>query len=200
MLTPFICLNISEAYCDYPLPIGQGQTISQPFIVALMAEAAKLQPTDKVLEIGTGCGYSAAVLSKCAREVYSAEIIQELGNAAKERLRDLKFDTVHVLVQDGSVGFREYAPFDAIIVTAGAPQLPFDLMCQLSLNGRMVIPVLRQRPEFSTGITHEAAAVIGEQLLRVTRVGAEDRAECFTTEVLTDVRFVPLRGKAGWKE
>lgn len=131
-----------QAYEDYPLPIGEGQTISQPYIVALMTQLADLGPDDKVLEIGTGSGYQAAVLSRLAREVYSIEILEPLGRRAAGILRRLGYDNVHVRVGDGYGGWPEEAPFDAILVTAAAPdQVPRPLEEQLKVGGRMVIPV-----------------------------------------------------------
>lgn len=131
-----------QAYEDYPLPIGEGQTISQPYIVALMTQLADLGPNDKVLEIGTGSGYQAAVLSRLAREVYSIEILEPLGRRAAGILRRLGYDNVHVRVGDGYGGWPEEAPFDAILVTAAAPdQVPRPLEEQLKVGGRMVIPV-----------------------------------------------------------
>lgn len=131
-----------QAYEDYPLPIGEGQTISQPYIVALMTQLADLGPDDKVLEIGTGSGYQAAVLSRLAREVYSIEILEPLGRRASQTLRRLGYDNVDVRVGDGYGGWPEEAPFDAILVTAAAPdQPPPPLEEQLKVGGRMVIPV-----------------------------------------------------------
>lgn len=131
-----------QAYEDYPLPIGEGQTISQPYIVALMTQLADLGPDDKVLEIGTGSGYQAAVLSRLAREVYSIEILEPLGRRASQTLRRLGYDNVNVRVGDGYGGWPEEAPFDAILVTAAAPdQPPPPLEEQLKVGGRMVIPV-----------------------------------------------------------
>lgn len=131
-----------QAYEDHPLPIGEGQTISQPYIVALMTQLADLGPDDKVLEIGTGSGYQAAVLSRLAGEVYSIEILEPLGRRASATLRRLGYDNVHVRVGDGYGGWPEEAPFDAILVTAAAPdQVPPPLEEQLKVGGRMVIPV-----------------------------------------------------------
>lgn len=131
-----------QAYEDFPLPIGEGQTISQPYIVALMTQLADLGPEDKVLEIGTGSGYQAAVLSRLAREVYSIEILEPLGRRAAGTLQRLGYDNVHVRVGDGYGGWPEEAPFDAILVTAAAPdQPPPPLEEQLKVGGRMVIPV-----------------------------------------------------------
>lgn len=184
----------SQAYEDHPLSIGENQTISQPYIVAYMAEAAQIRPTDTVLEIGTGCGYSAAVLSMLAETVYTAEIIPELGNSAKERLQELGYQNIVVMVEDGSEGCSEYAPYDAIVVTAGAPAVPKELLYQLKVGGRMVVPV-------NTGIGL-LSFLLGEKLLRITRTsaGEADDFENFSVEHLQDVSFVPLKGKAGWQE
>jgi protein-L-isoaspartate(D-aspartate) O-methyltransferase len=172
---------LDEAYEDSSLPIGHGQTISQPYIVALMAESAQLQPTDKVLEIGTGCGYSAAVLSRLAQKVHTVESVPTLHEGATSRLKQLGYDNITCHLGDGSVGLASEAPFDAIIVTAGAPRVPQTLKAQLTLGGRLVIPV--------------ASALIGEDLLRITKVGEHS----YTEEKLTDVAFVPLLGEEGWK-
>ncbi len=129
------------AYEDRPLPIGYGQTISQPYIVAYMTSEIWPQKSDKVLEIGTGSGYQAAVLSEIVDEVYSLEIIPGLGEEAKERLEKLGYDNVHVKVSDGYYGWKEKAPFDAIIVTAAAPDVPPPLIEQLDEGGRMIIPI-----------------------------------------------------------
>lgn len=182
---------VSQAYDDNPLPIGNSQTISQPYIVATMAESALIRSTDKVLEIGTGCGYSAAVLSTLANKVITCEIIEELGNSAKQRLANLKYDNVEVLVEDGSMGFKSNSPFDVIIVTAGAPTIPIELLYQLNLGGRMIIPVCYTK--IHCGSKHQ-----GERLVRLTRMKTENETESFQEEHLEDVRFVPLRGKAGW--
>ena len=129
------------AYADYPLPIGYGQTISQPYIVAYMTEAAEISPEDRVLEIGTGCGYQAAVLGELAQEVYTIEIIPELAERASRTLQALGYKNVHVKVGDGYQGWAEHAPYDAILVTAAPEHIPQPLIDQLALNGRMVIPV-----------------------------------------------------------
>ncbi len=129
------------SYFDQPLPIGTGQTISQPYIVALMTEMLDVDNNDVVLEIGTGSGYQAAVLSGLVRELYTIEIIEELGIPAAERLKSLGYDNVEVKIADGGLGWPEKAPFDAIIVTAAAPQVPGPLIKQLKPGGRMVIPV-----------------------------------------------------------
>jgi protein-L-isoaspartate(D-aspartate) O-methyltransferase len=133
--------SINQAYDDHPLYIGHGQTISQPYIVALMTEVLELKERDRVLEIGTGSGYQAAVLSELVAEVYSIEIIEELGKEAAERLRRLGYDNVKVRIGDGYAGWPEEAPFDAIIVTAAPQNVPQALVDQLAEGGRMVLPV-----------------------------------------------------------
>jgi protein-L-isoaspartate(D-aspartate) O-methyltransferase len=168
------------AYADTPLPIERGQTISQPYIVALMAAAAGLRPGDRVLEVGTGSGYAAAILGRIVLEVYTIERHEELASVAAERLARLGFSNVHVRHADGTLGWPEQAPFDAIIVAAGSPKVPKALLDQLALGGRLVIPVGEGRTV--------------QRLLRVTR-GIDDRLR---EEELGDVRFVPLIGVQGW--
>jgi protein-L-isoaspartate(D-aspartate) O-methyltransferase len=129
------------AYRDTPLPIGAGQTISQPYIVAVTIEALGLRGTERVLEIGTGSGYAAAVLSRLAREVFTVERVEPLANEARERLARLGYRNVRVLCGDGTLGWPEHAPYDAIAVAAGGPEIPKALLSQLSPNGRLVIPV-----------------------------------------------------------
>ncbi|WP_245869403.1 protein-L-isoaspartate(D-aspartate) O-methyltransferase [Pontibacter ramchanderi] len=131
----------AEAYSDGALPIGQSQTISQPYMVAYMTEVIKPSPTMKVLEIGTGSGYQAAVLAEIVKQVYTIEIIPEHGKAAAARLKQLGYDNVEVKIGDGYAGWEEHAPFDAIVVTAGAESVPPPLFAQLREGGRMVIPV-----------------------------------------------------------
>ncbi|WP_018477690.1 protein-L-isoaspartate(D-aspartate) O-methyltransferase [Pontibacter roseus] len=131
----------AQAYADNPLPIGHEQTISQPYIVAYMTEVIKPNDKMKVLEIGTGSGYQAAVLAEIVREVYTIEIVPEHGKAAAKRLEQLGYDNVHVKIGDGYQGWEEHAPYDAIVVTAGAEQVPPPLLQQLKEGGRMVIPV-----------------------------------------------------------
>ncbi|RJR41715.1 MAG: protein-L-isoaspartate(D-aspartate) O-methyltransferase [Deltaproteobacteria bacterium] len=130
-----------QAYNDYPLPIGEDQTISQPYIVALMTEALELKEGDRVLEIGTGSGYQAAVLAELASAVYSIDRLGSLTEKAQKVLAELGYNNLHVRVGDGTLGWPEEAPFDAILVTAGAPQVPRPLVEQLALGGRLVIPV-----------------------------------------------------------
>jgi protein-L-isoaspartate(D-aspartate) O-methyltransferase len=131
----------SQAYTDRPLPIGYGQTISQPYIVALMTELLELESTDRVLEIGTGSGYQAAILGEIVAEVYTVEIVDPLAKEATERLARLGYRNVHVLSADGYYGWEEHAPYDAIIVTAAPDHLPAPLAEQLSADGRIVIPI-----------------------------------------------------------
>ncbi|KAB2942359.1 MAG: protein-L-isoaspartate(D-aspartate) O-methyltransferase [Hyphomicrobium sp.] len=170
------------AYEDTPLPIGEEQTISQPYIVAFMTEALGLSGGEKVLEIGAGSGYAAAILSRIASEVYTVERIGELAAKASEKLADLGYDNVHVLHADGTRGWPEHAPYDAIIVAAGGPDVPRSLKQQLRVGGRLVIPV---------GTNPRA-----QELVRLTRVSEDE----YKTEDIADVRFVPLLGEEGWAE
>ncbi len=170
-----------EAFRDAPLPIAEGQTISQPFIVALMAEAALTEPGDRVLEVGAGSGYAAAVLGRLAARVTAVERRASLARLARERLGRLGYDNVEVVEGDGTLGWPEAAPFDAIVVSAGGPRVPEALMEQLALGGRLVIPV-----EARWGT---------QDLRRLIR-----RSDGFEEESLGPVRFVPLIGAQGWKE
>jgi len=179
----FVGLRLQEfAYDDSPLPIEEGQTISQPYIVALMAEALQLHKNDRVLEVGTGSGYAAAILSRIAGEVYTVERHQSLAHQATERLKHLKYNNVHVLCGDGTLGWPEHAPYDGIVVAASGPEAPRSLIEQLSIGGRLVIP---------TG-----PSVREQTMLRITRVN-KDEVEI---EELGAVRFVPLIGEQGWKD
>ncbi|MEE4146524.1 MAG: protein-L-isoaspartate(D-aspartate) O-methyltransferase [Halieaceae bacterium] len=173
---------VEFSYSDSPLPIAASQTISQPYIVALMTAALELQPDDRVLEVGTGSGYAAAVLAEIAREVYTVERHKILVDSARLRLQELAYDNISVLHGDGTLGWPEYAPFDAIVVAAGGPVVPDKLKEQLAIGGRMVIPVGKDLRR--------------QKLLRVRRVGALE----YLTEDLGDVRFVPLIGAAGWED
>ena len=173
---------IEFAYEDAPLPISDGQTISQPFIVALMIQAAEIEPGDKVLEVGAGSGYAAAVTSRIAGKVFAVERHPGLGQAAMKRMSELGYDNVEVRVGDGTRGWPETAPFDAILVSAGGPSIPPALREQLVIGGRLVIP-----------IGEEAS---GQRLLRITRLTATRCEE----EDLGGVRFVPLIGEEGWAE
>lgn len=177
----FVPKGVREfAYEDSPLPIEAGQTISQPYIVAYMIEGLALVGGEKVLEIGAGSGYAAAVLAEIAGEVYTIERIGELARSATAALAESGYDNVHVLHGDGTLGWAEHAPFDGIVVTAGGPEVPESLKQQLKVGGRMVIPVGRDR-DF-------------QELLRVTRVSESE----YETEDLAAVRFVPLVGAEGW--
>ena len=169
------------AYLDMPLPIAAGQTISQPYIVAFMVEALGLRGGETVLEIGAGSGYAAAVVAEIAGEVYAIERIGELAEGAAERLAQEGYDNVHILNADGTRGWAEKAPFDAILVSAGAPVVPESLLSQLAEGGRMVVPV---------GSTKRV-----QELLRITNRGNGR----FDREDLADVRFVPLIGEQGWE-
>lgn len=168
------------AYDDRPLPIGGGQTISQPYIVAFMIDALELKGGETVLEIGTGSGYAAAVISKIAADVYSIERMSKLASNAAATLHRLGYENVHVRHADGTLGWPEHAPYDAIIVAAGGPDIPSPLKEQLRLGGRLVIPIGRS-PHSQT-------------LTRVTRLSKTS----YRTEEIADVRFVPLIGAAGW--
>jgi protein-L-isoaspartate(D-aspartate) O-methyltransferase len=170
------------AYADEPLPIGEGQTISQPYVVALMTEALRLGPGDRVLEIGTGSGYSAGVLAEIAGEVYTVERLPGLAETARRRLAQLGYATVHVRQGDGSLGWAEHAPYDAIVVTAGGPDVPRSLLRQLTVGGRLVMPV---GPEERF-----------QRLVRVTRTGPDT----YERETLEEVAFVPLIGAEGWPD
>ncbi|MBI5025612.1 MAG: protein-L-isoaspartate(D-aspartate) O-methyltransferase [Nitrospirae bacterium] len=130
-----------KAYGDYPLPIGEGQTISQPYVVALMTEGLKLKPTDRVLEIGTGSGYQAAVLAELVKEVYTIEIRKGIAEKSEELLKKLGYKNIKVKYADGYFGWQEYAPFDAIIITAAANHIPPPLIKQLKEGGRLIIPL-----------------------------------------------------------
>lgn len=168
------------AYEDRALPIGQGQTISQPYMVARMVEALELEGNERVLDIGAGSGYQAAVLGKLAREVWSVEIVPELADEARERLSRLGYSNVHVVVANGSIGLPSRAPFDAIVVAAGAPEVPRALVDQLAPGGRLVIP---------TG-------ELGIQMLRrIRRIG-----DTTSDEALLACAFVPLIGQEGWTD
>jgi protein-L-isoaspartate(D-aspartate) O-methyltransferase len=177
----FLPANLREfAHDDTPLPIGEGQTISQPYIVAFMVEALALEGGETVLEIGAGSGYAAAVLSRIAGEVYAVERLGELAARASHTLADLGYANVHILHGDGTLGWPEHAPYDAIIVAAGGPRIPGTLKAQLKVGGRLVIPI--------------GMDTRGQELVRVTRTSETD----YKTEDIADVRFVPLVGEEGW--
>jgi len=166
------------AYTDGPLPIGEHQTISQPYIVALMTQLLRLRGTEMVLEIGTGSGYQAAVLGKLAKAVYSVENNQSLAKTSAQLLLDLGYDNIRVILGDGSQGLQEFAPYDSIIVTAAAPKVPIALFEQLQDGGVLVIPV-------------------GDYRLQILQrwIRKDDK---FLQEDVIPVAFVPLRGEFGW--
>ncbi len=171
--------DLPWAYADGPLPIGYGQTISQPYIVALMTELLEVEPTDRVLEVGGGCGYQAAVLGELAEEVHSVEVIAELARQEEKTLAGLGYTHVHVHSGDGSSGWPAAAPYHRILVAAGAPEAPQPLLDQLAEAGQLVIPVGNRNV----------------QKLEVwKRTGKE-----FNRRTTLEVCFVPLRGEYGWK-
>lgn len=169
-----------HAYSDGPLPIGGGQTISQPYIVALMTQLLELEGSEKVLEVGTGSGYQAAVLAHLADQVHTIERDPRLSRRATQVLQGLGLTNVHTYIGDGSLGLPEHAPFQAILVTAAAPDVPNALLDQLADGGRLVIPV---------------GSRLGQYLEKWLRQGEE-----FTKDVLVPVAFVPLRGQFGWDD
>ena len=166
-----------KAYTNRPLPIGYGQTISQPYIVALMSDLIKLQAGDKVLELGTGSGYQAAILAELSGQVYSIEIIEALGKQADERLSRLGYDNVTLRIGDGYYGWEEHAPFDAIVVTAAASHVPPPLVAQLKPGGRMIIPV--------------GSRFLTQQLVLIEKTPG---GQLITRQILP-VKFVPLTGE-----
>ena len=170
----------AHAYDDLPLPIGGGQTISQPYIVAAMTAVLHLQPGDRVLEIGTGCGYHAAVLSRLAKEVFTIERRPELASSASATLARLGYSNAHVHCGDGTLGLPQLAPFDAILVAAAAPAVPKPLLAQLAEGGRIILPV--------GDAEHQELQLV------------EKRGDTFPTKMLEGCRFVPLLGYHGWQE
>jgi len=169
----------NSAYDDCPLPIGSGQTISQPFMVALMTELLALKGTERVLELGTGSGYQTAILAALAKEVYSVERIEKLANAANERLDDMGINNVHIQIGDGTLGLEDFQPYEAIMVTAGAPEIPRALTEQLSEGGRLVIPE-------------------GGRFTQTLMLLEKHEGKIAQQEICGCV-FVPLLGKQGWK-
>lgn len=167
-----------RAYEDTPLPIGFGQTASQPSLQALYMQILQIQPRDKVLEIGTGCGFQTAILAHLADRVYSVERIRELGTRARDALDRARISNVAILIGDGTVGWSRYAPYDAILVAAAAPEIPAPLMEQMADGGRMLVPVG----------TREV-----QRLVLVRR-----RGDIFDHEEVLDCTFVPLLGRFGW--
>lgn len=170
-----------RAYGNYPLPIGENQTISQPYIVALMTQALDLQPTDKVLEIGTGSGYQTAILAELAAMVYSIERLEVLADRARTTLYTLGYDNIYVIVGDGTLGLPEYSPYDKIIVTAAAPRVSDVLLAQLKNGGKMVIPV-------------------GNRFVQDLKLIEKALNGRIYKTSLGGCRFVPLIGKEGWKD
>jgi protein-L-isoaspartate(D-aspartate) O-methyltransferase len=174
---------IEQAYNDNPLPIGERQTISQPYMVALMTEALELQRNEKVLELGTGSGYQTAILAELAERVFTIERIASLANRARKVLESLGYFNVVIRVGDGTYGWREEAPFDGILVSAGSPDIPRPLVEQLTVGGRLVIPV---------------GSRFTQTLYRVTRLS--ENVEDVKKEDLGGCRFVNLIGEHGWRE
>lgn len=170
----------AAAYGDHPLPIGSGQTISQPYIVAVMTELLGLEPGDRVLEIGTGSGYQAAILGKLVHEVWSIERLPEIADLARQNLAMVGAENVHVVAANGTLGLPEHAPFDAIIITAGTPSIPQPLFDQLADGGRLVAPVGGRELQFLVVYTRRGDEIIPRSW------GA--------------VCFVPLIGRHGWEE
>ncbi len=170
----------ANAYDDHPLPIGAGQTVSQPYIVAAMVEALELRPTDRVLEVGTGTGYEAAILGELAAEVWTIERHEELATKAREILARLGYTNVHVVVGDGSLGLPQHAPFEKILVAAAAPAIPQSLVAQLADGGALVVPVGNRF----------------EQQVQVVRKVRGDTV----VELHDPCRFVPLVGEEGWEQ
>ena len=173
-------LTAAEAYSDMALPIGEGQTISQPYMVAVMTELLELKGTERVLEIGTGSGYQAAVLAELSRDVYTIERVASLSELAKKRFHDLSYANIHSRIGDGTLGWPEEAPFDRIIITAGAPEIPEPLTAQLADGGIIVIPV---------------GGLYSQQLLKIKKSG-----DNLINEYHTLCVFVPLIGQYGWKK
>ena len=172
---------LSNAYNDYPLPIGENQTISQPYMVALMTQSLGLEGGERILEIGTGSGYQAAILAEIAKEVYSIERFQNLADTAAGILKRLRYENVKIKVDDGTLGWEEFAPYDGIIVTAGSPGIPESLLKQLKDGGNMLIPV--------------GSGGFGQILTLVEKAGNNIR-----TSELCGCMFVPLIGKEGWNK
>jgi protein-L-isoaspartate(D-aspartate) O-methyltransferase len=168
-----------EAYADGPLPIGEGQTVSQPYMVAAMVEALEVHPSDRLLEVGTGTGYEAAVVAELAAEVWTVERHGKLADNARETLEELGYENVHVICGDGSPGLPEHAPFDKIVVAAGAPQAPPSLIAQLAEGGMLVVPVGNR---------------VDQQLQLARKVGGQ---MVITRHLLCC--FVPLVGAEGWE-
>lgn len=170
-----------HAYTDGPLPIGAKQTISQPYMVAAMTAAVQLNGHERILEIGTGSGYQTAILARLAKRIYSIERIAELAARARRALDQLQLSNVNIKTADGTTGWKDQAPFDGILVAAGAPDVPTEYLAQLAVGGRLVMPV---------------GAYAQQTLIRVTRVSDDQ----YRQEELMGCRFVPLIGEDGWSE
>jgi len=170
-----------RAYGNYPLPIGENQTISQPYIVALMTQALSIKPTDKVLEIGTGSGYQAAILAELASIVYTIERIETLSNRARTNLYSQGYNNIYLIVGDGTKGLEEYAPYDKIMVTAAAPHVPGSLLSQLANGGKLVIPV-------------------GNRFVQDLQLVEKAQNGRIYKSSLGGCRFVPLIGDEGWND
>jgi len=176
----FIPIELRKfAYDDSPLPIGEGQTISQPYIVAFMTELLELKGGEKILEIGTGSGYQSAILCEIGCDVYSVERIPILAERAKKIFEQLNY-RVKVKIGDGTLGWKEYSPYDRIIVTAGGPKIPDELLFQLKDGGKLVMPV---------------GDMFSQDIIRITKINNK-----FIKENFGPCQFVPLKGKNGWKE
>jgi len=170
-----------EAYEDHPVPIGEKQTISQPFIVAIMTEALKLSGTEKILEIGTGSGYQAAVLAELAEQVYSIERLPSIAKRARRILDELRYANIVITIGDGTLGWKEYSPYDGIIVTAASPYPPKTLLEQLKVGGRLIIP-------------------IGDEFTQDLTLYIRDSDKDYSKESYGGCRFVKLIGEQGWRE
>ncbi len=176
----FIPENIrTSAYADFPVPIGEGQTISQPYMVALMTECLDLKGEEKVLEIGTGSGYQTAILAELAKEIYSIERFESLGKRAEILLRQMEYINIKIKVDDGTLGWEEFAPFDRIIVTAASPNIPLPLIEQLKENGKLILP-------------------LGESYSQILTL-IEKKKDVLNSTNICGCVFVPLVGRYGWK-
>jgi protein-L-isoaspartate(D-aspartate) O-methyltransferase len=169
-----------QAYDDHPLPIGEKQTISQPYIVALMTEALQLTGKERILEVGTGSGYQAAILAELAEEVYSIERIPPLAKRARKVLDSLKYTNIIIRIGDGTNGLKEFSPYDGIITTAAAPEAPDPLLLQLDMGGRLIIP-------------------IGDEYTQDLKMYVKEAEDTYREQSLGGCRFVKLIGEHGWK-
>jgi protein-L-isoaspartate(D-aspartate) O-methyltransferase len=170
-----------EAYEDHPVPIGEKQTISQPFIVAIMTEALKLSGREKILEIGTGSGYQASILAELAEQVYSIERLPAIAKRARKILDELKYSNIVITIGDGTLGWKEHSPYDGIIVTAAAPYPPKTLLGQLKINGRLIIP-------------------LGDEFTQDLTLYIRESEADYSKESYGGCRFVKLIGEQGWRE